>query len=144
MFSRATPFRRLVAGDIFHARGTTGSGRQSLICLVVNVTDAVIRGRTVTHSLTVDFDRSTGKGRCQDSDGQGWPAFDCVIDSIEPLPVDMHNVLLGLDRKMRLTLDHDRFGLNEDEKSVLDFVYDHYKRFPITQDRHEPTTGASR
>ena len=37
----------------------------------------------------------------------------------------VNNVLLGLDRKMRLTLDDARFGLNEDEKSVLDFVYDY-------------------
>jgi hypothetical protein len=133
VFSYATPLTRLVIGDVFHAKGVSGSGRQSLICVVLEVTDKTIRGRTVTHELTVDFDRRTGRGLWRDERQPGWPPFECQIDSIEPLPIEIHNVLLGLDRKMRLTLDRERMGLTGAEQSALDFVYDYYPRHPITQ-----------
>jgi hypothetical protein len=129
-FSYETLLTRLVAGDIFHAKGTTGSGRKSLICIVLDVTEQAIRGRTVTHELTIDFDRRTGHGLWRDERQPGSP-LECRIDSIEPLPVEVHAVLMGLDRKMRLTLDLARYGLSQAEQAALDFVYDFYPRHPI-------------
>ena len=61
-----------------------------------------------------------------------WPPFDCIIDSIEPLPIEVHDVLLGLDRKMRLTLDQNRLGLSQAEQAALGFVYDFFPRHPIS------------
>jgi hypothetical protein len=130
LFSYTTPLTRLVVGDIFHAQGSTG---QSLICIVVDVAGNLIRGRTVTHQLVIDFDRRTGQGEWHDNTGTGFPSFQCRIDSIEPLPLEMHNVLLGLDRRMRLTLDRERLKLSEEEKAALVYVSDFYPRHLITR-----------
>jgi hypothetical protein len=54
----------------------------------------------------------------------------CTIDSIAPLPVDIHNVLLGLDRKMRLRFDK----LNTAEKEALKSVADFYPANPVDEE----------
>ena len=51
----------------------------------------------------------------------------CRLDSIAPLPVDVHNVLLGLDRKMRLGQP----PLNQAEVDALLFVADFYPAHPL-------------
>jgi hypothetical protein len=52
----------------------------------------------------------------------------CTIDSIAP--VDIHNVFLGLDRKMRLRFDK----LNRAEKDALLFIADFYPANRIDED----------
>ena len=42
------------------------------------------------------------------------------------LPVDIHNVILGIDRKYRLEEDEERLKLNDDEKNALLYVAKHY------------------
>jgi hypothetical protein len=51
----------------------------------------------------------------------------CTIDSIAPLPVDIHNVMLGLDRKMRLRFEK----LSREEKDALLFIADFYPSRPL-------------
>jgi hypothetical protein len=51
----------------------------------------------------------------------------CCLDSIAPLPVDVHNVLLGLDRKTRLGEP----PLNQAEKDALIFDGRFYRAHPI-------------
>src|SRR4030095_9378620 len=94
----------------------------SLICLVMAVTETRIQARTVTHQLHLEFDRQTGVAK-RASDER---VLGAVVDSVAPLPVDIHNVMLGLDRKMRLEQDPERFKLNDAEKRALIYVVSHY------------------
>ncbi len=84
MISRVDLLGALVIGDIFHASCPNGA---SLICLVETITDLTIYARTVTHQIKINFSRETGVeiGKT----GQGL----CAIDSVAPLPVDLHNVI---------------------------------------------------
>jgi hypothetical protein len=109
---------RLVAGDIFHAECPSGA---SLICLVEAITNEKIEARRVTTQDHVTFELSTGLSLPDNGETR------CMIDSIAPLPVDIHNVMLGLDRKMRL-----RFAkLDRAEKDALLFVADFYPANPL-------------
>jgi hypothetical protein len=112
------PLRNLLPGDIFHA---DGSGGASLICLVIHVDEDLIEARTVTTSVRLLFDRRTGKSVWSSSGVSG------IIDSLTPLPLEIHNVILGLDRKNRLERNIERVKLSETEKKALLFVSSFYK-----------------
>ena len=122
MTDRQTLLQRLEAGDIFHARTADD---HSLICLVMVVTDSTIEVRTVTHNVHLAFDRRTGIAHWAQVDAR------CVIDSVAPLSREMHAVMLGLDRKMRLEQDPERFKLDEEEKRALLFVGAFYRDNPV-------------
>ena len=87
--------RNLAVGDVFHAERPNGI---RLICLAVSITDTTIRARSVTNDQHFEFDRETGTGVVMFR-GEQHP---CSIYSTAPLPVDIHNAILGLDRKSRL------------------------------------------
>lgn len=55
----------------------------------------------------------------------------CTIESAAPLPVDMHNILLGLDRKHRLEHDWDRIKSTDTEVQALVYAKHHYRANPI-------------
>jgi hypothetical protein len=112
---RKTLLSRLVAGDIVLADGPDGARPP---CLIYEVTATTIKARAVTTQAHYVFDRETGIGDWRD----GRPV---TIRSLAPLPVDIHNIILGLDRKNRLLLDIEDAALNEDEKNALLFLYDH-------------------
>ena len=117
---RETLLRSLDIGDIFHGESTYGV---SLICLVTHVDESTIRARAVTTQLLYQFDRNTGKVLwCSGTD-----SITGSIDSVTPLPSDIHNTLLGLDRKMRLEHDEERFKLSQAEKKALIFVGSYYQ-----------------
>jgi hypothetical protein len=117
MADRVAVLNNLAVGDIFHAESPNGA---SLICLVMAVTKTRIQVRTVTTQTHLEFDRQTGIAEW------GVERVPCVVNSVAPLPVDIHNVMLGLDRKMRLEQDPERFKLNDAEKRALIFVDSHY------------------
>jgi hypothetical protein len=109
---------RLAVGDIFHADTSSGDGA-SLICLVMSVSETIISARTVTSQYHLEFDRRTGIGK--------WGGDSvCRINSVTPLPLEHHNTMLGLDRKMRLERDPERFKLCEAEKKALIYAAKHY------------------
>jgi hypothetical protein len=110
----------LVPNDIFHAECPSGA---SLVCLVTSVTDAVIRARRMTTGENLEFDRRTGVTQ----DG-GTP---CAINSVAPLPVEIHNVMLGIDRKSRLEHLPERHKLTDAEKRAFAFIEAHYASNPI-------------
>ena len=118
MLDRQTLLRNLLPGDIFHANGSNGA---SLTCLVVFISETEIQARRVTTQQTYAFDRRTGQTR------SGFNA----IDSVAPLPLATHDVLLGLDRKSRLEWDLERIKLSEAEKQALLFVDAHYSSNPL-------------
>ena len=121
---RKDQLARLVVGDIFHAHPSSPEGA-SLICLVVSVTESTIHARTVTTQMQTEFDRQTGEGVWGDD------RIPCTIDSTAPLPVEVHNVLLGLDRRSRLERIPERFKLTDAENRALSFLTAHYASDPL-------------
>lgn len=119
MADRETALNNLAVGDIFHAESPSAP---SMICLVMAVTETRIKVRTVTHQLHLEFDRRTGVAEWASDER----VLGAVVNSVAPLPVDIHNVMLGLDRKMRLEQDPERIKLNDAEKRALVFVGSHY------------------
>jgi hypothetical protein len=117
----------LAVGDIFHAEYPNGA---SCICLVLSVSDTEIKSRRITTQEILDFDRKTGREK--DSNAQSLAA----IDSITPLPAEIHDVFLGMDKKFKAIMDLDEKSRSEldaeqrkltgDEKKALIFVGSHY------------------
>ena len=114
---RKTLLGNLAVGDVFHAESPKAP---NLICLVVSVTETTIQARTVTSGEYLEFDRQTGVAQWVDE------AVSCTIDSVAPLPVDIHNVILGLDRQLRLEQDARRVRFNDAEKQALIYLDAHY------------------
>lgn len=117
---RSEVLSHLVVGDIFHATGRNGA---IYICLIEAVTGNKIKARRVTTQEHVEFDRGTGAIL-----GDEAP---CTIDSIAPLPVMIHNIMLGLDRKMRLQSDPEKYKLNKEEIEAISFVNEYYPSNPL-------------
>jgi hypothetical protein len=123
MADRERALNSLAVGDIFHAESPNAP---SMICLVMAVTETRIQARTVTHQLHLEFDRRTGVAKWGDARVLG-----AVVNSVAPLPVDIHNVMLGIDRKFRLEQDLERIKLNDAEKRALVYVGSHYSSNPV-------------
>ena len=119
MTPREKALRDIKMGDIFHAEGDQG---QSLLCLATSIAETTINARTVTHQLEFNFDRRTGRGQEPKYSIKG------TIDSVEPLPAEMYEALIGLDRRYRAG---DGPKLSAAEKKALIFVYDFYDAHPI-------------
>jgi len=131
MADRKILIRNLVAGDIFHARSPNGA---SIICLVLSVRGNAIRARRVTTQEELEFDRKDGKAVV------GEQGVVCLIDSVAPLPSNIHKVFLMLDEKCAAIMamdektrfeDLERLKLTESEKKALDFVHSHYESNPL-------------
>jgi hypothetical protein len=116
--------RRLSLGDIIHADPPWGA---SLICLITSVDDISIHARAVTTQFEYSFGLSNGMILPPESEDWG-------IDSIARLPEEIHNVMLGLDKKFQ-TLRLENFSgesvLTEEERQALLFVADYYPRHPL-------------
>jgi hypothetical protein len=114
--NRKKLLRQIVVGDIFHAEAPNGA---SLICLTTKVSKTIIEARTVTTQKHYRFSRTTGLGQSE-------ARVKCAIDSVAPLPIDIHNVMLGIDRKFRLVFDVADLKLNNAEKKALLFIDSYY------------------
>lgn len=142
---RRALLRNLAVGDIFHASAPNGA---SLICLVTAVADAIVQARTVTHEMHLEFDRETGIAEWNPA--KGWPGkgyddvwIPCTMDSVAPLPPDVHNVMLFVDRDSRLKHLHDDAGMSDAEKEAFLFVYSYYRENPLPgADMHDPASEA--
>jgi hypothetical protein len=116
----------LAVGDIFHAASRNG---EWWICLMTSVTETTIRARSAINDLLFEFDRQTGSGFAMWRDRK----TPCAIYATDPLPEDIHNIILEMDRKSRLAEQDPRLGedetkpwLNDDEKRALLYVAKHY------------------
>jgi len=114
---REIALRSIAVGDIFH--GTCPNGA-SLICLVISVTEATIHARRVTTQEDIEFDRELGVERSGDG------RVLATIDSVAPLPADIHEVMLGLDRRYRFGHGLERLKLTDVEKRAFSFIHDYY------------------
>ena len=47
------------------------------------------------------------------------------------VPLEIHNLMLGLDRKMRLQRDPERFKLNKEKIQAIYFVSAYYSSNPL-------------
>ena len=101
----------------------------------MSVTKTMIQARNVATQIIYDFDRQTGV--------TDWYVFSehtiCTIDSVAPLPVDIHEIMLSIDRKgreseYREAEDPDgpeQYALTDEERRGLLFVSYFYPAFPI-------------
>lgn len=88
--------------------------------LVYQADRATIRARHVTTQTDVEFGRD---GKSTRVEGGG----SCTIVSVRPLLPETHEVVLGLDRKMRLGQFPDGFKLTGAEVQMLLDVGDYFK-----------------
>src|SRR4051794_1131548 len=121
MSDRKALLGRLVAGDVFHATGATGA---SLLCLTVAITETTIQARRITTQEFLEFDRQTGFEKSDDKPGR--------IDSVAPLPLDVLNIVLGLDRRYRLLQDPKQGKLTDPEiRALATYIGPHYASNPL-------------
>src|SRR5690348_5230216 len=94
MTDRKAALNSIAVGDIFHIEEGGGTTR---ICLAISVTENTIVARSITTQDIFEFDRHTGiapksfRGKM----------YYWVINSVAPLPSDIHEIMLGLDRRFR-------------------------------------------
>jgi hypothetical protein len=115
---------RLSVGDIFHA--TCASSGASLICLIEAIEADKIVSRRVTTQDQVEFEIATGVALPVTRKDR------CLIDSVTPLPPEIHDALLGLDRRMR-SPDGDK-PVSQQERDAFKFVFTFYPANPIAED----------
>ena len=116
---RGKALSALAEGSIFHA--TTPNGA-SCICLVNSITDNEIRATRITTQEKFVFDRVTGTAEIGDD------LAVCAIDSLAPLPADVHEVLLQLYRRYG---SGDDPCLSREEIDALLFVDKFYLAHPL-------------
>lgn len=109
--------RAIEPGDIVFAKASDGNSK---IVLVYRMTETSIFARLVTSQTKMEFDRN-GQSTFVDGD------YTCRIVSAAPLPVHEHNVVLGLDRKMRLSHWASDVRLSQDEKQLLLSMDDYFQ-----------------
>jgi len=104
----------------------------------MSVTGTTIQARAVTTQEIIEFDRRTGVADHRFRSA----SYRYVIDSVAPLPADIHDIMLSLDRRYRES--EYRWAENPDWKPTLEdtrltkeqirgllFVSDFYKANPI-------------
>jgi hypothetical protein len=91
MTQREVALRNIAVGDMFHGRPPKGTA--SFICLALEVGEKTIFARRITTQSVHEFDRATGVENVDSNP--------IVIDSVARAPVDIREILLGLDRKYR-------------------------------------------
>jgi hypothetical protein len=106
--SREQVLQSLVVGDLFDA--------SPAICIVTGVSQSTIDARRLLVLEHFSFDRVTG---IESESGR-------VIHSVAPLPLDVQNVLIALDRRHRLGRSPADAKLTETEKAALLFIADFY------------------
>src|SRR4029078_8104051 len=90
MTDRETALRTIAVGDLFHA--AVGRSGASYPCLALQVSEKAIFARRMTTQSVHWFDRTTGVESGEHA---------ILIDSVTPLPDDIREIMLGLDRKYR-------------------------------------------
>src|SRR5471030_1263690 len=119
MTKRETAIQSIAVGDLFHATSPNGA---SLICLALEVTDAVIVSQTVTSVYDLNFDRGTGMAE-RDFHGE---SVVCTIDSAAPLPDDFKKTLIAVHRAYSSKDESDEPKLKDPEHRALVFAAQYF------------------
>ncbi|MEO8686516.1 MAG: hypothetical protein ABI414_16950 [Devosia sp.] len=109
MPSRAQALNAVKVGDVIFG---VGAGGQEKLLLVYEADRSGFSARHVTTQMTLKFGRD---GRTQLVPGDG----SCTIVSTAALPAEAHEVVVGLDRKMRTGKAHPDFVLSKAEIQLL-------------------------
>jgi hypothetical protein len=125
MTDRKVLLAKLAVGDIFHAEYPNDA---KCIGLVLSIDTDTILARRVTSQENLKFDRQTGVEKAPDGEPQA------VINSVAPLPLEIHNVFVELDRKYGAVhgqkdifeKNPEYFKLSEAEKKAFLFIDSHY------------------
>jgi len=112
----------LKPGDIFEAKSESG---RSVVFLATDSGDSTIHSRSITMGFTVIFSKLAGTGKEAEMN------ICYSISSVEPLPIEMHNRMLHLDRKLRLAGTPSSNPLTEQDKEALLYLSGHYSSFPL-------------
>jgi len=121
MPDREALIRNIGVGDFFHATCPNGA---SMICLTTAVSDMAIQARRITTQEDLEFDRTTGL----EKGPYGGPGR---IDSVAPLPPEIHTVFLGLDHRYRTSTDPERNKLSQAEIDAILYIDKYYPANPI-------------
>ena len=108
-------------GDVVFAVADDGAPK---ILLVYRTTKASIFARLVTSQTKIVLNRD-GRSTFVDHN------YTCEIVSAAPLPVEEYEVVLGLDRKMRLAHAPEQLRLTDAEKRLLLGIDEFYKARPL-------------
>lgn len=121
---RSRKLAALEVGDIF---GASVDGGNILPFLVVHATAGELLVRAMTSQFPLTFDRKAGEAK-EDRDGvtRVWR-----IVSLQPLPLEHHQLMLSLDRRMRLGSNGTTNPVDEGDIRVLLFLPDHWDKYPI-------------
>jgi hypothetical protein len=120
--SRKELLHRLEIGDVFYAVSESGA---TAICLVTGRDEDTVTSRRITTQDCCKFDRTTGKA-------VGEEFASGAITSVEPLPMEILNTYLAMDRQYRLGhRDNDTLRLTDSQKTALLFVDDFYAKYPL-------------
>jgi len=100
---------KLSVGDMFHASFSNEAIR---ICIVTSVNNATLVARAVTTQEVFSFDRILGKAASIEG-------AVCTIDSVHPLPREIRDVLLEIDRRYGGKPGPDGLPLSSIERRAL-------------------------
>lgn len=121
---RSNKLLALDVGDIFGAGTATGS---RMPFLATRADDLHIHARAMTSQFPVIFDRAKGEAR---SDLQG-QIHHWRIVCMQPLPLEYHQLMLSLDRRMRLGSNGHTNPVDDGDKRALLYLDEHWARYPI-------------
>jgi hypothetical protein len=126
--SNADRIASLLPGDFFHAKGITVGG---LIFLTTAVSETTISSHELSSPNVVSrFDRATGHMLPDEFYTPGDRPW--MIDSVEPLPIAVHQGLLDINRRNRLRpLENVMPGLRENLEA-FDRAHEHYSAHAFT------------
>ena len=128
--SRTQLLQRLKVGDIFHATSETAP---IILCVVTMVDGQHIYSRRLTGQCIFIFHQITGFLYDRDVQNSGERSGSCMITSVEPLPLEIHNTLIHFDRKCRL-MNGETQPVTEQEKVAMQFTDNHYTSNPLPSD----------
>jgi hypothetical protein len=124
MLDRKTLIGNLDVDDIFHAEYPNGA---SCVCRVLSVNNRTVYARRMTTQENLEFDRQTGVEKASDGGSLA------VINSVAPLPPEIRDVFIALERKYGQIKPEDwddpdleRFKLTNAEKNAFRFIDSHY------------------
>jgi hypothetical protein len=121
---RARKLARLDIGDIFAAKVEGGN---SLPFLVVAADADSIRTRCMTSQFPLVFERGEGVAvEIDDGRTRVWR-----ISCMQPLPLEIHTLMLSVDRRMRLGSNGTTNPLDDGDKRALLYIGDHWDAHPI-------------
>ena len=134
MTDREAALKRITVGDIFHASIHGRTDGPSYPCLALQVRDDAIFARRMSTQSVHWFDRATGVEIDDDR---------IVIDSVAPLPDDIREIMLSIDRLFREAEyrhaeepgwepPENYFHHSKDQIRALLFIADFYPKNPLT------------